>query len=187
MDRPASALLFSIVLRPAWEPDRVGLVSLAAGAAMAEAASEASGLEIRCKWPNDLLAGGSKVGGILGESQVSADGIAHVVLGVGVNLEAPEGIPAAGGIGAVPEEALLSTFLRRFRSLIEGPPEVIVDRWRAVSATLGRTVEATTVGGGSAHGVALDVDGTGALLVQTEAGRVRVAFGDIEHLDGGRV
>jgi BirA family transcriptional regulator, biotin operon repressor / biotin---[acetyl-CoA-carboxylase] ligase len=186
LDRPAAALLFSIVLRPAWGPDRVGLVSLAAGAAMAEAASGASGLEIRCKWPNDLLAGASKVGGILGESRASFDRIAYVVVGIGVNLEAPEGIPAAGGIGAVPEESLLSTFLRGFRSLIEGPPEVIVDRWRAVSATLGRNVEATTIGGGSLRGVAVDVDGTGALLVRTEAGQVRVPFGDVQHLDAAQ-
>ena len=134
-------------------------------------------MEIRCKWPNDLLAGASKVGGILGESQVSADRIAYVVVGVGVNLEAPEGIPAAGGIGPVPEEALLSAFLVRFRSLVEGPREAIVDRWRAASATLGQHVEATTIGGGTDRGVAVDVDGTGALLVRTDsrsgAGRVR--------------
>jgi BirA family biotin operon repressor/biotin-[acetyl-CoA-carboxylase] ligase len=185
-DRPGSALLFSIVLRPAWEPTMVGLVSLAAGAAMAGVASEASGVEVRCKWPNDLLVGASKVGGILGESQVSADRIAHVVVGVGVNLEAPQGIPAAGGIGPVSEEALLSAFLSSFRSLVEGPSEAIVDRWRAVSATLGQHVEATTKGGGTDRGVAVDVDGTGALLVRTDAGQVRVAFGEIEHLDVGR-
>jgi BirA family transcriptional regulator, biotin operon repressor / biotin---[acetyl-CoA-carboxylase] ligase len=185
-DRPGSALLFSIVLRPVWEPAAVGLVSLAAGAAMAEAASEASGSEVRCKWPNDLLAGASKVGGILGESQVSTDRIAHVVVGVGVNLEAPEGIPAAAGIGPVPEEALLSAFLLRFRSLVEGPRGAIVDRWRAASATLGQHVEATTIDGGTDRGVAVDVDGTGALLLRTDAGQVRVAFGDIEHLDDGR-
>jgi BirA family biotin operon repressor/biotin-[acetyl-CoA-carboxylase] ligase len=169
LDRPGSALLFSVVLRPVWEPAAVGLVSLAAGAAMAEAASEASGVEVRCKWPNDLLAGASKVGGILGESQVSADRIAHVVVGVGVNLE-----------------ALLSAFLLRFRSLVEGPSGAIVDRWRAVSATLGQHVEATTIGGGTDRGVAVDVDGTGALLVRTDAGQVRVAFGEIEQLDVGR-
>jgi BirA family biotin operon repressor/biotin-[acetyl-CoA-carboxylase] ligase len=47
VDRPGAALMCSVVLRP-WEPERVGLVSLAAGAAIAEAASEASGLDVRC-------------------------------------------------------------------------------------------------------------------------------------------
>ena len=181
-DRPGSALMFSLVLRPAWEPEAVGLVSLAAGAAMAEAASEVSAAEVRCKWPNDLMAGESKVGGILGEAEMTAGRIAHVVLGVGVNLDEPEDVVGAGAIGNVDEEALLSDFLRRFRSMIEGSPEDILNRWRAVSATLGRRVEATTVGGDTACGVAADLDETGALLIETDGGIVRVAFGEIRHL-----
>jgi BirA family transcriptional regulator, biotin operon repressor / biotin---[acetyl-CoA-carboxylase] ligase len=181
-DRPGSALMFSLVLRPAWEPEAVGIVSLAAGAAMAEAASELSTREVRCKWPNDLMAGGSKVGGILGEAEVEAGRIGHIVLGIGVNLDEPEDVAGAGAIGTVDEEVLLTAFLRRFRSMIEGSPEEILSRWRAVSATLGRRVEATTVGGDTASGVATDLDETGALLIETGGGLVRVAFGEIQHL-----
>ncbi|HEX6263803.1 MAG TPA: biotin--[acetyl-CoA-carboxylase] ligase, partial [Actinomycetota bacterium] len=117
-DRPGSALLCSLVLRPDWPPDRVGLVSLSAGAAMAEAISEIAGVEIRCKWPNDLMAGDTKIGGILGEAQVSAEAIVHVVVGIGVNIDVPEGVPGAGAIGNVDEEALLASFLRRCSSMI---------------------------------------------------------------------
>jgi len=183
VDRPGAALMWSVVLRPSWEPDRVGLVSLAAGAAVAEAALEASGLDVRCKWPNDLLAGAEKVGGILGEAIVSVGAIEHVVVGIGVNLEAPVDVPGAGAIGHVDAEALLGSFLQRLRMSIEGDPKAIPGRWRAVSATLGRRVQATTVSGDIALGIATDIDRTGALLVETDAGRVRVAFGDIEHLD----
>jgi BirA family biotin operon repressor/biotin-[acetyl-CoA-carboxylase] ligase len=182
LDRPGSALLCSLVLRPEWQPDRVGLVSLAAGAAMAEAVAEIAGVEIRCKWPNDLMAGEAKVGGILGEAEVSTDAIAHVVVGIGVNIEVSEGVLGAGAIGDVDEEALLSTFLRRLSSMLEAP-DGIVPRWRAVSQTLGRRVEATTVAGDVARGVAVDIDDAGALLVETDTGRARVAFGEIEHLD----
>jgi BirA family biotin operon repressor/biotin-[acetyl-CoA-carboxylase] ligase len=183
LDRPGAALMCSLVLRPDWQPDRVGLVSLAAGAAMAEAASTASGQEIRCKWPNDLLMGTKKVGGILGEASIAARGIDHVVVGIGVNLEVPDGIPGAGAIGSVDAEALLAGFLREFRPLMEGESAVIVQRWRAVSATLGRRVEATTIEGDVARGVAVDIDDTGALLIETDVGPARVAFGEIEHLD----
>jgi BirA family biotin operon repressor/biotin-[acetyl-CoA-carboxylase] ligase len=182
-DRSGSALMFSVVLRPPQEPESVGLISLAAGAAMAEAASDLSGLEIRCKWPNDLMAGESKVGGILGEAQITDGRIGHVVLGVGVNLDPPEDVPGAGGIGDVDEEALLTGFIQRFRPMIEGSPEAILDRWRTVSATLGRRVVATTVGGDTARGVAADLDETGGLLLETGEGVVRVAFGEIHHLD----
>jgi BirA family transcriptional regulator, biotin operon repressor / biotin---[acetyl-CoA-carboxylase] ligase len=182
VDRPGSTLMFSLVLRPALRPDSVGLMSLAAGAAMAEAASEASGREVRCKWPNDLMVGESKVGGILGETEIESGRLRHVVLGIGVNLDEPEDVMGAGAIGTVDEEALLTAFLRRFRSMIESSPEEILSRWRAVSATLGRGVEATTVGGDTARGIAADLDETGALLIETEAGVVEVAFGEIHHL-----
>ena len=64
------------------------MISLAAGAAMAVADPRASGRDVRCKWPNDLLVGDSKVGGILGEVVVTT-GIGHVVVGIGVNLDPP--------------------------------------------------------------------------------------------------
>ena len=183
IDRPGSALMFSVILRPREEPERVGLVSLAAGAAMAEAASVSSGLEVRCKWPNDLMVDASKVGGILGEAEIAGGRIRYVVVGIGVNLAAPEDVPGAGGIGDIDEESLLSGFLQRFRSSLEGTPDEMLGRWRAVSATLGRPVEATSVGGETARGVAADLDETGALLLETRSGRVRVAFGAIVHLD----
>jgi BirA family biotin operon repressor/biotin-[acetyl-CoA-carboxylase] ligase len=184
VDRPGSALMFSLVLRPAWEAERGGLVSLAAGSAMAAAASELAAQLIRCKWPNDLMMGERKVGGILGEAEVTAGRIGHLVLGIGVNLDEPEDVAGAGGIGHVDEEELLTAFLQRFRSTIESaPPEEILGRWRAVSATLGRRVEASTVGGDTESGVATDLDETGALLLDTGGGVVRVAFGEIKHLD----
>jgi BirA family transcriptional regulator, biotin operon repressor / biotin---[acetyl-CoA-carboxylase] ligase len=181
-DRPGSALLFSLVLRPAWAPEAVGLVSLAAGAAMAEAASQLSTQEVRCKWPNDLLVDELKVGGILGEAEVEAGRIEHVVVGIGVNLGAPQDVPGARAIGDVDAEALLTVFLRRFLSLMEGPPGEILGRWRAASATLGRRVDATAVDGDTASGVAVDLDETGALLIDTGEGLARVAFGEIRHL-----
>ncbi len=68
-DRPGSALLFSIVLRPAWEPDHGGARLVGGRRGDGRSGVGVSGVEIRCKWPNDLLAGASKVGGILGESR----------------------------------------------------------------------------------------------------------------------
>src|SRR6266849_7277960 len=74
---PGSALLVSFVLKP--NP----LLSLAAGIA----AAEACGRGVRLKWPNDLLLGGRKVGGILVEASPS-----RAICGIGINLTwAPEG------------------------------------------------------------------------------------------------
>jgi BirA family biotin operon repressor/biotin-[acetyl-CoA-carboxylase] ligase len=181
IDRPGRALLCSVVLRPDLAPDRLGLVSLAAGASMAEAASELSGRAVRCKWPNDLVLGEEKVGGILAESEISEGVVRHVVVGVGVNLEAPAGVQEAGALGDVDPERLLAGFLGWLSRLLERPGDV-PGRWGAVADTLGRHVEAVPVEGDAVRGVAVDVDATGALVVDTDAGRVRVAVGDVYHV-----
>src|SRR5207237_5145903 len=80
-----AGLYFSIVLRPRSDPRSWPLVTLAAALAAADALSEACALETDIKWPNDLLAGGRKLCGILAETLESARGRAAVV-GIGVNL-----------------------------------------------------------------------------------------------------
>jgi BirA family biotin operon repressor/biotin-[acetyl-CoA-carboxylase] ligase len=184
-DEPGRALMCSVVLRPSLAPERIGLVSIAGGVAMAEAVSVITGLNVRCTWPNDLFVDDTKVGGVLAESEVGGDLVRYVVLGVGVNLDAPGGMPDAGGIGDVDVEALLASYLFSLGELMDAAPDEVRSRWAALSRTLGRRVAATTVGGDAVRGVAADLDDTGALLVDTDAGRVRVAFGDVRHLRSG--
>jgi BirA family biotin operon repressor/biotin-[acetyl-CoA-carboxylase] ligase len=183
-DRSGRALLLSVVLRPALDAERLGLVSLATGAAMADAISRVAGLDARCKWPNDLLVDGAKVGGVLAESELDGPEVRHVVAGVGVNIEPPDEVARAAGIGDVDEELLVSTFLRTLASLLEGESGIL-DAWRARADTLGRHVEATTVDGAVVRGVAADLDADGALLVEADGGRARVAFGDVAHVAAG--
>jgi BirA family biotin operon repressor/biotin-[acetyl-CoA-carboxylase] ligase len=188
MDTPGQALMFSVVLRPQIAPDRAGLLSLLAGAAMADAASEASGTAIACKWPNDLLApDGGKVAGILLESAVQDGAIRHVAMGLGVNLEPPQDIEGAAGLGAqVDPMALLTGFLVRFRDGYQPgsaafSPDV-VQRWSGVSATLGRDVEISRADGSKERGRATALDERGGLIVETDAGPRTVAFGEVVHL-----
>lgn len=151
---------------------------------MAGAISDVVSLDVRCKWPNDLLVGGAKVGGILAESELDGTAVKHVVVGVGVNLEPPDDVAMAAGIGEVDEVELVTNFLRGLGMLLSAGPTVILDGWRARADTLGRRVEATTVEGSVVRGVATDVDPTGALEIDTKArGAVRVAFGDVRHLE----
>jgi BirA family biotin operon repressor/biotin-[acetyl-CoA-carboxylase] ligase len=182
VDQPGGAVMLSLVLRPSLPPARLGLVSLATGVAMADAATELSGLGVRCTWPNDLQVDGAKVGGILAESEVEGEAVRYVVVGIGVNLAAPADVPGAGALGDLDAEALVAAFLHRLASLLDDTDE-IVDAWRAVSGTLGRNVEATTHDGTVVRGVARDVDETGALWVDAgDRAPVRVAFGDVRHL-----
>jgi BirA family transcriptional regulator, biotin operon repressor / biotin---[acetyl-CoA-carboxylase] ligase len=189
-DRAGEALMVSIVLRPAIAPSDAGLLTLLAGAAWAGAIEEVVGRTVRCRWPNDLLVGQAKVGGILAESSVTPGGrsLAHVVIGSGVNLVAPDGVRGAAGLGtgADPTE-LLGAFLRSFsggyRSSADSFAVAVTTRWRTVAATLGRRVLATRTDGGSVEGLAVDIDRTGGLVIDTDEGREMVAFGELQHLD----
>jgi BirA family biotin operon repressor/biotin-[acetyl-CoA-carboxylase] ligase len=188
VSEPEGALLFSVVLRPTLSPARAGLLTLLAGACMAEACRDACGVQTACKWPNDLLMDGGKAGGILAEAKVMEGRIQHVVLGIGVNLaDPPVGVEGAAGLGGCDGGRLLGEFLRRFRERYrpEDPafPESVLAAYRPVAATLGRRVRATTVDGRVVEGTASDLDVGGDLIVETEEGRHAVAFGEVLHLE----
>ena len=117
LDDAGRSLLFSIVLRPDLSPSLAGLLSLLAGATLAEACREVAAVEAGCKWPNDVLVHGRKLAGILAEASLSSGRIDHLVLGVGVNLAPPPvGISGATGLEGVDAADLLGAFLRSFRA-----------------------------------------------------------------------
>jgi BirA family biotin operon repressor/biotin-[acetyl-CoA-carboxylase] ligase len=189
-DTPGRALLFSLVVRPSWMGlDLAGLLPLLAGLCMVEAAQENADLQLGCKWPNDLLFEGLKVGGILVESRVGSEGGSgfYAVIGVGVNLDPPEGVEGAGGLGDVDGAALLTSFLGGFRARYEGDPmsfaRRLVDDYAARCLTIGREIEATCTDGRRVRGRAEEILPDGTLVVETADGRELVAFGEIAHLD----
>ena len=159
--RPGSALLVSVVLRPV-----PPLVTLAAGVAAAEACEAVAAAAVRLKWPNDLLSGDAKLGGILAELVGDA-----AVVGLGLNLGwAPDG---AAKLGAdVDRNALLAAYL----SALDRPGDVL-PRYRDRCSTLGRPVRAE-LPGETVEGVAREVDDEGRLVVD---GR-KITAGDVVHL-----
>ncbi len=190
VDRPGGALMCSFVLRPVTlDPASGGLIPLLAGASMAEAAHDVAGVAVRCKWPNDLLVGLAKVGGVLIESAIDSGRFRYAVVGIGVNLEPPPDVPGAAGLGRVDQAALLTAFLRRFRAgyvpADDAFAEVVRERWRAVSATIGSDVEATARDGASVRGRAVDVDELGALVIETADGSASIVSGEVWNVTGG--
>ncbi len=80
-----TSLLCSIVLRPSVPPERLPELTIVAARACAEALRSAAALEPEVRFPNDVLVGGRKVAGILGEAAAG-----RVVLGIGVNVNLRE-------------------------------------------------------------------------------------------------
>lgn len=186
-DVAGRALLCSIVLRPSVPPEDAGLLTLLAGAAWAETAREVANVDATAKWPNDLLVGEAKAGGVLAESRVVEGRLEVVILGSGINLEPPEIDGPVAGLGADADRAdLLAGFLVRFRAGYEVEPPRFSDevraRWRAVAATLGRDVEAARTDGVPIRGRAMDIDARGGLVLDTRDGLAVVSFGEVVHL-----
>jgi len=86
LSAPGAGLWFSVLLRPALAPELLPGVALCAGLAVRAAVAERVTASVQVKWPNDVLADGRKLAGILVESQLNGARVASVVLGIGVNV-----------------------------------------------------------------------------------------------------
>lgn len=101
-DSTAGNLLLSIVLRPSVDPAKYSGLAAVSGLAVLEALKK-QGLanEISLKWPNDLVARGRKLGGILVEAARDNEGKPFAVCGIGVNMNyTPQEVPD-GGLAAI--------------------------------------------------------------------------------------
>jgi BirA family biotin operon repressor/biotin-[acetyl-CoA-carboxylase] ligase len=175
------------LLRPVGE---VGLVPLMGGVAVAETIRVMANVDAALKWPNDVLIGGKKGGGVLAESGWFEGKMSHVLLGVGVNLNNPtphwllEATSLSEKTGRLIDvnaflETLLET-LDRYIPHLESHPEFIISSWKDTSETLGRMVEVTDVGGETISGLAVDVAPDGSLLVESGDTIRRVVSGVLE-------
>ena len=181
---PPGNLYLSVLLRPAPPAARWSVLPLAAGLAVAEALA-GEGLDASLKWPNDVMVGGRKVGGILAEATSGADGLESVVLGIGVNVAArPPDLPpdVAATVTCVAEElaravdridvasAVLARLTVWYHALAREGPRVVQSAWRARAVPWwGRAVEAQS-GGRRVRGIARDLDEGGALILELEDG-----------------
>lgn len=188
---PPGNLYMSFLLRPDCAPSVAAQLSFVVAVALADAldVSVPPGVEIRLKWPNDLLANGRKIAGILLESTTAGERVAWVIVGVGVNLNShPEGTrwPATDlkvlGGACSPREALdafAQAFLPRYRQWLGQGFSPIRETWLARAAGLGGPIE-VTLGQEKLAGRFEDIDATGALLLAVP-GRDRrtIAAGEI--------
>jgi BirA family transcriptional regulator, biotin operon repressor / biotin---[acetyl-CoA-carboxylase] ligase len=191
------ALLASVLLRPEMPPGEAPLLSLLAAVCMTEACRQACGLEVRCKWPNDLVAGRRKLGGILAEAIVKAGRLDYLVIGTGVNVgqrsdDFPEelrgtatSVAIEGGHPDLPAllRGYLSALKRRYDPSGSGLREGVLAEYRDRCDTIGRRVRATTRSGERVEGTAVEVGESGELMVETSTGLEEVGFGEIVHLD----
>ena len=171
-EAPSGAnLLVSILFREV--PDHPSELTQRVGLAAVAAAASVAGVEAGLKWPNDVLLGDLKLGGIL--AQRTRDG--SVVVGLGLNVRwAPEGAARLGEVHD-PLDVLAALLLH-----LDNLPADVTQRYRTNLTTLGRRVR-VSLPSDELVGTAVDVDETGRLVVLDRCAVTHhLDVGDVVHL-----
>lgn len=185
-------LYVSVLLRPQIPTARLPLLPLVAGLAAADAVGTVAGLVVDIRWPNDLLIGERKTGGILVEANSEGDAIAFAVVGIGINVHQQSFAPGLSTPATsldleagrrIPRQCLLVALLKSLeRETLELADATAAEKipLRVGSASTwvrGRNVEVH--GPQACAGVTAGLDQHGFLLVRTDAGMVTVQTGGI--------
>ncbi|MGE5268646.1 MAG: biotin--[acetyl-CoA-carboxylase] ligase [Thiohalocapsa sp.] len=192
---PPGNLYLSLVLRPEAPAAHIAQLGFVAALALVDALAGLAGpaqsaVQLRCKWPNDVLAHGRKLAGILLEAETAGgERVDFVLLGLGVNIATapadaayPATSLAAEGIAGIMPATLLAAFIDHFerwrqRWQSQGFAPVRT-AWLALAANLGEPIE-VRLEGKTLCGTFVDLDADGTLLLSAPAGIRRIAAGDI--------
>jgi BirA family biotin operon repressor/biotin-[acetyl-CoA-carboxylase] ligase len=190
--KAGEGLYVSTIVRPHISPERSPLISFAAGLAASEAIRSTSLLAVDLRWPNDLLVGPHKVGGILVESKIEAVALAYAVIGIGINVHQQEFDPALATPATsldissgrrLSRQALLIALLKSLEREVE-----LLSQQDATSGILKRIEDSSTWLNGrrvrvhgpqECHGITAGLNARGFLLLQTDNGLVTVQTGGI--------
>ena len=191
---PAGAnLLFSVLLRPPMEGDRVFVLTMVLALAGVKAVQKVAAVEAMIKWPNDLYVGPKKLAGVLTEFAVRGKQVDWVVPGMGINVawrpDAPEqgGVPATSLLEETGQRVsrnellleLLTEFEGLYKEVVAGNMEGLYEEWNRNCLVLGKAVVVATEKE-RIEGKALRIDDCGALILEdAEGNERRILTGDV--------
>jgi len=193
----ASGLTFSIGWTFTDMPADLSALSLAMGVQAVRGLHRLGAESVRLKWPNDIVVGRRKLGGLLTQLRSEAGGPAYVVVGLGLNLDLPQSAraaidaPEASPVcdlretlsGALPSRnrvaaSVSSAMLEGLAQFTKSGFAPFAEAWGALDSLQGAAVRIVQ-GSGVVEGLARGVDPDGALRVE-RAGRIeRFVSGDV--------
>ena len=196
---PGGGVYLSALVRPELDPAAAGVAALTAGLGVVTALSwldAALAGSLSLKWPNDVLAHGGKLAGVLVESSVNAGRLEWLVIGIGINVlrepgTAPDGrtfisdLVDPGSLALEPARvaAAVLDVLKEDLALLTTPGEgfvAMLPEYQALSADVGRAVVVRDRAGEIvAEGLITGFDAEGALLLSTASGPQRVTAGEV--------
>ena len=182
---PGAGLYFSVILRPEMKAACATVITFAAAVAVAETLASDFNLAADIKWPNDVMAGGRKISGILVETAVEGEQLLYAVLGVGVNLnqqdfpgelkETATSIFIESGRRIEPDEflPLLTDRLEHWYRAAISDARAVMGRWRKLSSYARDCPVRVRVAGGEIDAVTRGVTDSGALIIEMAGGERR--------------
>lgn len=194
---PPGGLYFSLILRPQSDAEHISLLTLATGVSCCRVVEQASGLDVKLKWPNDLYLGNRKLGGILSEAapfSYRAGKVPFLVVGIGLNINTePDQFPqtlqnTVTSLNTLQKrtydlDKLMLDIAAQVEEYISRPEELheeIVQQWRQRDYLRDKQM--------CWHGPGVtDVIGTGAGLLADGRYGLQIPGGDIIPILGGEL
>jgi BirA family biotin operon repressor/biotin-[acetyl-CoA-carboxylase] ligase len=191
-ESPPLGITFSLARLVARPQRELAALSLVAGVAAAKALRSLGVARAALKWPNDLLADGAKLGGILVETRMQGR-VPLAVVGIGINYRKDPGLARRLRRPLASVEEMVSPapprsriILRIAQALLEGMQafearglDSAKDEWLALHAHAGQRVRVRLADGHTLSGIATGLDGEGGLRLQTRSGPRAVRSGQV--------
>jgi BirA family biotin operon repressor/biotin-[acetyl-CoA-carboxylase] ligase len=177
-------------------PPDLGALGLVIGVCALRALRALDVRDATLKWPNDLLIGERKLGGMLIDLRAESAGPAYVVIGIGLNVALGEGVLKKIAVAGLPATdlasaglpassrnraaaGLIDACLRGLSDFERSGLKPFIEEWRSADALRGRPVDVRAVEGTLSRGFARGIDVHGALIVETAHGIRRFISGDV--------
>lgn len=186
---PGANVYFTLILKPEYQPDEASLVTLVMALAVAKGIRVSCGVEPGIKWPNDIVADGKKVCGILTEMSAEKNHIHYVVVGAGINVGLqdfpPEIAPKAVSLEQVcgrkiARAPLVANVMKAFEDYYdiferERSFAGLTEQYNSLLLNCGREVRILDPGG-EYGGVSRGINERGELLVELADGGVTAVY-----------
>jgi len=186
---PSGGIYFSLILKPEFLLlADVPQISLLIALACIKGIKKATGIDCQVKWPNDIILGGKKLGGILCEINAETDQIHFVVVGIGINVNSRDLPPEATSLLLNTKSNFLrldiaKEILREIENCYleaqQNNFSSLLSEWSQVCVLWGKRVK-VKVANKTIEGEALNIDEKGYLVLRTDQGTLaKISAGDI--------
>jgi len=188
-----SGIWMSFVLKPTIHPYGASMITLVAALSVVSALKNIKGFECNIKWPNDIVANGKKICGILTEMSSELDAVNYVIIGIGININSTEFDEEISDIASsvfletgltIKRSQVVADFAKYFEkyySIFMQTQDMrgLIDEYNGLLVNVGREVKINNINS-QFIGNAIGINDKGELLVKKQDGSVeKVIAGEV--------